>query len=249
MVNYTQQQTDLYYDLTGKLTLRGGYRWLEGDSVVLPGRLSQPQSLLSGSLGRTVALAGATYRATGKLSINLDYEGASSDNIYFRTDLNDYHKARARARYQFSSALMVQANFQVLNNQNPASQIQYSFQSRDNAVAIFWTPKGGKRITFMGEYDRSTLRSTIDYLLPPFFTPSVSLYRDNAHTATSAVDVALPGLAGAKLEFGGSLFVSSGSRASQYYQPLVRLVDSGGEARTMEHRMEVVWLSGRVLPL
>jgi hypothetical protein len=223
VVNYTQQQTDLMYDLTDKLTLRGGYRMLNGDATVLPGQLSQPISLLSGTLRRNVALAGATYRATGKLSINLDYEGASSDRIYFRTDLNDYHKARARARYQLSTTLTVQANFQVLNNQNPATQIQYSFQSRDNSLAIFWTPKAGKRISFMGEYDRSTLRSSIDYLLPPFLSQAVSLERDNAHTATSAVDVALPGLPGAKLEFGGSLFISSGTRASRYYQPLVRV--------------------------
>jgi hypothetical protein len=223
VVNYAQQQTDLMYDVTNKLTLRAGYRLLNGDATVLPGELSQPQSLLSGALRRNVALVGATYRASGKLSINLDYEGASSDRIYFRTDLNNYNKARARARYQLATTLTLQANFQVLNNQNPAAQIQYSFQSRDNSLAIFWTPKGGKRITFMGEYDRSTMNSTIDYLLPPFLTAAVSTYRDNAHTATSAVDVALPGLPGAKLEFGGSMFISSGSRASQYYQPLVRL--------------------------
>jgi hypothetical protein len=223
VINYTQQQTDLFYDLTSRITLRGGYRLLDGNAVVLPGELNQPQSLLSGALGRNVALAGATYRASGKLSVTLDYEGASSDRIYFRTDLNNYNKGRARARYQFSTALTLQVNFQVLNNQNPAAQIQYSFQSRDNAASIYWTPKGGKRITFMGEYDRSTLHSSIDYLLPPFLTPAVSLYRDNAHTATSAIDLALPELHNAKLEFGGSLFISSGSRASQYYQPLVRL--------------------------
>ena len=138
--------------------------------------------------------------------------------------------------------MTLQANFQVLNNQNPAAQIQYSFQSRDNSLSIFWTPKSGKRITFTGEYDRSTLHSSIDYLLPPFYAPSVSLYRDNAHTATSAIDVALPGVPGAKLEFGGSLFISSGSRASQYYQPLVRLSDPCGQAPTMEHRVEMVRL-------
>jgi hypothetical protein len=223
VINYFQQQTDLFYDVNSKITLRGGYRLLNGDSTLLGGVLTPAPGLLSGALRRNVALAGANYHATGKLSINLDYEGGSSDRIYFRTDLNSYNKARARARYQLSSALMLQVNFQVLNNQNPIPQISYSFQSRDNALAIFWTPKAGKRITFVGQYDRSTLRSSIDYLLPPFYTSAVSLYIDNAHTATSAVDVELPGLPGSKLEFGGSFFVSSGSRASQYYQPLVRL--------------------------
>jgi len=222
VVNYTQQQTDLMYDLTNKLTVRGGYRLLRGDATVLAGQLSQTGGLLAGQLRRNIALAGATYRAGEKLSVNLDYEGSSSDRIYFRSDLNDYHKARARARYQLNPALSLQANFQVLNNQNPATTIHYDFQSRDNSLAIFWMPKGGNRITFMGEYDRSTLHSSIGYLLPPFLSQATSLYRDNAHTATSAIDVMLPWVPGAKLELGGSLFISSGSRATQYYQPLVR---------------------------
>jgi hypothetical protein len=62
--------------------------------------------------------------------------------------------------------------------------------------------------------------------LPPFFTPSVSVYNDNAHTATSTIDIVLPqivtGIA-AKLTAGGSLFISTGSRPTQYYQPLGRL--------------------------
>ncbi len=144
-------------------------------------------------MSRNVGLAGLTFRPSQKLSVNLDYEGASSDRIYFRTSLNDYEKVRARARYQLAASLTLQANFQVLNNQNPAAAIQYNFRSRDNSLAVYWTPAGGKRISVMGEYDRSTLSSNIDYLTLPFLSPAVSSYRDNAHTATSAIDIALPG--------------------------------------------------------
>ena len=64
----------------------------------------------------------------------------------------------------------------------------------------------------MAEYDRSTLNSSIDYLLLPFYVPSVSVYRDNAHTATSTIDIVLPAVGGvaAKLSAGGSLFISAG---------------------------------------
>ena len=75
----------------------------------------------------------------------------------------------------------------------------------------------------MGEYDRSTLRSDIRYLDLPFLTPATSSYRDNAHTATSAIDFMLPGLKDGKLTAGGSLFISRGSRPTRYYQPLARL--------------------------
>ena len=222
VVNYNQQQTDFLLDLTSKLTVRGGYRYVWGDSTVLAGQLSQTGSLVSGQLSRNVGLAGLTFRPSEKLSVNLDYEGAESDRIYFRTSLNNYNKARARAKYQWNSALSFQANFQVLNNQNPSPDIRYDFQSRNNSLAVYWTPGGGKRITVMGEYDRSTLRSDIAYLAL-FLAPATSSYRENAHTATSAIDLAVPGIAGAKLTAGGSLFISAGSRPSRYYQPLMRL--------------------------
>jgi hypothetical protein len=193
-----------------------------GDSTVLAGQLSQTGSLVNGQLHRNVALAGLVYHASQKLSLNLDYEGASSDHIYFRTSLNDYHRGRARAQYKLTGTLTLQARFQVLNNQNPDPSIRYDMQSRDNALSIFWNPNGGKRIGLMGEYDRSTMRSEIDYL-GNFLTPGISSYRDNAHTATAALTLAVPGYAAAKLVLGGSLFLSNGSRTTEYYQPLMRL--------------------------
>jgi hypothetical protein len=222
-VNYNQQQLDVFYDLTNKLTLHGGWRYVWGDAQVLAGQLSQTGTLATGQLQRNVGLAGLTFRPLEKLSLHLDYEGSSSDDVYFRTSLNNYSKGRAQARYQINSALSLQANFQVLNNQNPAPDIRYDFQSRDNSISFYWTPKEGKRITVMGEYDRSSLRSNIAYLDLPFLTSAVSNYRDNAHTATSAVDVMIPGTKTGKLTFGGSMFISSGSRPSRYYQPLARL--------------------------
>ncbi len=220
VVNYNQQQVDVLYELTSKLTLRGGYRFVWGDASVLAGELSQTGPLVPGQLHRNVGLGGMTFRASRKLSVNLDYEGASSDRIYFRTSLNDYNKVRARASYQFNTSLSAQVRFTLLDNQNPDPSINYSFRSRDNALSLFWAPNGGKLITVMGEYDRSTLRSNISYL-DLFLSPNTSAYRDNAHTATSAISLALP--AKAKLTFGGSLFISSGSRPSRYYQPLARL--------------------------
>ena len=222
IVNYNQNQFDVMFDVTSKLTLRGGYRYVWGDATVLAGQLSQTGNLVFGQLNRNVGLAGLTFRPSEKLSVNVDYEGASSDRIYFRTSLNDYNKARVRARYTPNASLSFQANFQVLNNQNPAASIRYDFQSRDNSLAVYWTPKAAKRISVMGEYDRSTLSSNISYL-GLFLSPMTSSYYDRAHTATSAVDIALPGLTGGKLTFGGSLFIASGTQPSRYYQPLARL--------------------------
>jgi hypothetical protein len=222
-VNYNQQQIDAIYDLTNRITLRAGWRYVWGNAQTLSGATNEAGLPATGDLHRNTGLAGLTYRAIDKLTVNLDFEGASSDDIYFRTSLNDYEKGRARARYQLAKTLSLQANFQVLNNRNPAQGVNYSFQSRDNALSIFWTPAAAKRISVMGEYDRSTMSSNIDYLTLPFYTAAVSRYRDNAHTATSAIDIALPRIKDGKLTLGGSMFVSSGSAPSRYYQPLARV--------------------------
>jgi hypothetical protein len=222
-VNYDQEQIDAMYDLSNRITLHGGWRYVWGDAQTLAGDISQTGPLVTGQLRRNVGIGGLTYRVIEKLTVNLDFEGASSDDVYFRTSLNDYEKGRARARYQLAKALSLQANFQVLNNRNPAQGVNYSFQSRDNALSIFWTPDAAKRISVMGEYDRSTMSSNIDYLTLPFLTSAVSQYRDNAHTATTAINIALPGLKDGKLTLGGSMFVSSGSAPSRYYEPLARV--------------------------
>ncbi|MDR3704005.1 MAG: MtrB/PioB family outer membrane beta-barrel protein, partial [Candidatus Sulfopaludibacter sp.] len=224
-VNYNQQQVGAFFDVTSRITLRGGYRYVWGDATVLAGQLSQTGPLASASLRRNVALGGFNYRPSERFSMNLDYEGSSSDRVYFRTSLNDYNRGRARARYQVLSSLSFQANFQILNNQNPDPAVRYNFQARDNSLAVYWAPGGGKRFALTGEYDRSTLHSDISYLLPPFLSPAISSYRDNAHTATSAIDLTPPPFRGIapKLTFGGSLFVSSGSRPSQFYQPMARV--------------------------
>jgi len=217
-VNYNQNETNAFLDVTNGLTLRGGYRRVWGDATVLGSSLSQTGLLESGTLNRSVGLAGLTFRRAQKLTVNLDYEGASSDNIYFRTSLNDYHRARARAKYQIAAPLWIQADFQVLNNQNPAPDIRLDFQSRTNSVMLQWMPNSGKRVSVTAEYDRSTMRSDIRYL-GLFLAPATSSYRDNAHTGTSVVDL---NAHGGKFSLGGSFFVSAGSRPTRYYQPLAR---------------------------
>ena len=226
VMNYNQQQVDALFDVTSRLTLRGGHRYVWGDGQALSPILSQGPSLLeSGQLRRQVGLAGASFRGTQKLSFNFDFEAASTDKDYFRTSLHDYQRMRARARYQAFGTLSLSANFTLLNNQNPSPGINYDFQSRQNSVSALWTPANGKRVTVLAEYTRSTLRSDINYLAGPFFTTETSFYRDNAHTGTVLVDLAMPAYAGMtpRISLGGSYFVSSGSRPSSYYQPLARV--------------------------
>ncbi|MGA2131011.1 MAG: hypothetical protein ABSH50_01740 [Bryobacteraceae bacterium] len=222
VMNYNQEQVDVLVDVTRKLTLRGGYRYSWGDAED-PAPLLTGGGLESSQLRQQAGLAGIHYRPTQKLSLDADFEDAASDHAYFRTSLYNYQKMRARARYQLAAKLSLQAVFSLLNNQNPTPGINYDFLSRQNSLSASWTPS--KRVSILGEYTRSTLRSNINYLDPETLSPEQSLYRDNAHSASALIDLALPGYAKLtpRLSFGGSLFISSGSRPTTFYQPLVRL--------------------------
>ncbi len=222
-VSTTESQTDVTVDVGRGLTLRGGYRFTTGDVTLRSASLSQTGPLETSRLHRNVGLGGFTYRPFSRFSIGGDYEGASSDHVYYRTSLNDYQRGRLNAKMQVTGSLLLQARFRVLDNQNPAPDIQFDYRSRDNAVSIDWTPNGGKRFSFLGEYDRATVRSDIHYIDLPFYNAATSSYRDTAHQATAAMDIVLPRLTGAKLTVGGSMFISHGSRPTQYYEPLARL--------------------------
>ncbi|MGD0500967.1 MAG: hypothetical protein ABSC23_21350 [Bryobacteraceae bacterium] len=223
-VNYNRNQTDLFWDVTKQLTLRGGYRYEWGDAIANSPPLSQIGPLESGQLSRQTAIAGFNFRPVQKLSLNSEYERASTARAYFRTSLYNYNQLRSRVRWQAITSLSVQASFALLDNQNPTPGLQYDMRSRDGSLSVNWTPKEGKRIAVLAEYDRSTFWSNVNYLLPPFLSPAVSSYRDDAHLATTAVELTAPkSLDSAKLSVGGSLAINNGSSSSRYYEPLARL--------------------------
>jgi hypothetical protein len=223
--NYSQEEIDVFYDATSKLTLRGGYRYVWGDAndAVLPpaGLMSSDQA----KLRRNVGIGGVTFRPSEKISIRADAEGASSGGAYFRTSLYDYQKVHAQARYQALTSLSLTADFTLLANNNPVPGVNYDYRSQQESLSLFWSPAGGKFGDFQGSYTRSTLHSEIGYLIPQTLQPQTSLDRDNAHEATALFNIKLPqGLGIApKLSAGGSFFISSGSRATGYYQPLATL--------------------------
>ncbi len=221
--NYNQQEINLFFDATSRLTLRGGYRYVWGDArdATLP-----PAGLASsdqGKLRRSVGIGGIVFRPSQKISISGEAEGGSSSGAYFRTSLYDYQKVRARARYQATAALSLSADFSLLKNDNPLPGNHYDYLAQQESLSFLWAPK--KTWDFQGSYSRSTLRSDIPYLVPQDLQTAQSRYRDNAHTATALFSTSLPGRSGLapKLSAGGSFFISSGSRPTSYFQPSAKL--------------------------
>src|SRR5262249_12041442 len=180
--NYNQTEINLFYDVTSKLMVRGGYRYVWGDAsdLVLP-----PAGLASADrakLRRNVGLGGFRYQPRQKLSFTAEAEIGSSGASYFRTSLYDYQRVRAQARYQALKSLSVSAAFTGLLNNNPTTGVKFEYRALQESLSLFWN--SGKTWNLQASYARSTVYSDIPYLDPGTLLPQRSLYRDNAHTIT-----------------------------------------------------------------
>jgi hypothetical protein len=222
--NYSQEAIDIFYDATSKLTLRGGYRFVWGDSsyAFLP-----PEGLASSAqeqLRQNIGLGAATFRPSQKISVTGQFEGGSSRGVYFRTSLYNYQKVRVQVHYQPLQQLSISADFTLLNNQNPLAGTNYDYSASQESLSFYWSPHG-KIFDIQGTYSRSDLKSNISYLEPETLTPQLSTYRDNAHTGSALFDLTWPhGKRFApKLAAGGSFFISSGSQPTSYFQPTAKL--------------------------
>jgi hypothetical protein len=213
-LNYSQNEIDVYYDVTSRLTLRAGYRYEWGNSEAGAPLLSS-LSLESANLRRSVGIAGFNYRFSQKFRVTGDAEASNSDQAFFRTSLQIYEKARVRASYDLSSNLRVAGDFSILNNSDPDPSVKLDLRSRVESASIFWTPKGSKGANVLLDYSRSTVSSNILYLVPQDLSTATSIYKENAHALTAVIAVKW-------FSFGGSMFISSGSRPTTYYQPLAR---------------------------
>jgi hypothetical protein len=150
-----------------------------------------------------------------KLRIIGDAEGSSSGRTFFRTSLQDYQKAHIRGSYDLSDEWRLAADFALLFNSNPAANVKLDYSAKVESASVFYTPKAAKWANLLVDYSRSAVRSNILYLVTQTLTPTRSIYRENGHSISA--------LAGIKwFSLGGSFYLSSGSRPTNYYQPVAR---------------------------
>jgi hypothetical protein len=214
---YNREQTEALVDVTSKLTLRAGHRYTWGDAKLRNPLVTQA-STPDPKLSMQTLLAGAMVRNWRGLWLNADYERGDASQVYFRTSLNDYSKGTLRARYRINPSWQLGWNTVILDNQNPASSLD--FRHSQNGLNIQWTPKS-QRTTLLADYTRSTVRSTIPYIIPSTLTSDISRYRDNAHTASLMLE--MKGPRESRLTAGGAYVQTSGSRPSRFPQPEARL--------------------------
>jgi hypothetical protein len=215
--NLSQNQLDGVVDLTPRLSVRGGYRYVWSNS-----QATFNDELTKVSLNRNIGLAGVSYRLPRKATLSLDIESGNGNRIYTRTDILQYTKVRLRGRYQFWNSLTVSGSFSLMNNQNGQAGINYDFKTHGYTVSATYAPKGTDRLMATLQYSRSDLNSDILYIIPQFLTPAQSIYVADSNYGGGDVDIRL--VRKARLSFGGALLNTTGNLPIHFYQPRAGLV-------------------------
>lgn len=223
--SYNRQSVEALYDITRRITLRGGYRYEWGDSLFRSSPLDQNDTIERFPMKRHVGIGGIIVRPITGLTINADAEASNGVRTYFRTGLQDYFKVRVQGRYQIRPDLHINVMFLRFENDYPVPETAYKYTAQTATAGLQWMPGNSKYISILADYSHSFVRSDISYIIPNLLQSAVSQYRDFAHTGTVVADLTLPlpGVIKPKLTAGGSFVRTSGSRPSQYYQPLGRL--------------------------
>lgn len=220
-----EQRLQAFHEVHNKLTIFGGHRYLWGDAQVRRAELAPGGPLEQGYLNRHSAIGGFIYRPLTKLILNGETEVGRGGQTYFRTSLRNFEQVRLRARYQLSERWQFNARFHRLDNRNPTPGVNLNFASQQSNLTWQYT---SKKLAWMADYTRATIRSDIGMVVPIYYDIERSLYRDNAHVGSLAVDLNLPRKSSVML--GGTFFRSAGSRPSRMYQPLARLRVAVGAA-------------------
>lgn len=224
-VSHHRQQIEALVDILKNFTVRGGYRYEWGQSVMKASTYSVAGPQDRAELKRKAALAGFLIRPVQRLSLTGDIEITDGEKTYYRTGLLDTRRYRFQGRVTLPKNFFFNANYSYFENKNPNAGINYDYSSQAAAASLQWMPQGGKNISVIADYQRSLIKSDINYLYPLGLFDVRSYYQDYAHTGTLMADLRLPfskGYSG-RLTFGGSFVTTGGTRPADYYQPQGRL--------------------------
>jgi hypothetical protein len=224
-MEFQQQQVDLVLDVSPWMSLRGGHRYSWGESWTRAGLFDRGagDEFGRGRLALHTGLGGISIRGGSKWSMNASAEFTGGANVYYRTSLQQAQKMSVMSRYQPASWLGLQVRVTYLDNQSPSGRGGYEFRQTAYGGAVQVTPFGGRRLSVVADYARTSMRSELGYFEPQFFTVAASRYRDNGHAGAATVDLQPWKRSSFRLSAGGAAFLSSGSRPTRYYQPLGRL--------------------------
>ena len=214
-VNLNQNQLEGIIDLTSRLSVRGGYRYVWSDTQLVSFNLEGENQAIS--INRNVAIAGFNFRLQRKASLGLDFESGQGSRVFSRTDILDYQKVRIRGRYKIWEPLVISGSYFLLNYQNGQRDLDYNFNSYGYTLSATVSPKGGKRFMATLDYSKGDLNSDILILIPQTLTTSQSIYIENSNFGNLNLDFGI--YRGFRFNLGGTVMTTTGNRPLNYYQP------------------------------
>jgi len=229
--NYNRQQVEVFVAPVRWWTVRAGHRYEWGDAQVRAPSLSLTGLPGQGQLRRHVGLLGLSFRSGAGLRATLDYEGAATEKSYFRTSLHDYQKVRVQGQWSARPSFRIAGQFRFLDNEKRAETlvpaVAYDQRFLASTLSLEWRPWGSQQITVLGDYTRYALRASMLLATPGTLAPATYLHRENAHLASSWIEVRFPTgsqVITPELQLGGSLYRDAGSRPARFYQPFLRFL-------------------------
>ncbi len=225
-VSRHRQQIEAIWDVSKQLTIRGGHRYEWGRSLMRASTYSQGSRYDRLEMERQGGVFGFVARPVKRVSLLGDLEFIDGIKTYYRTGLYDHTRLRFQTRFELPKNLFFNVNYNRLTNENPNPDVKFWYEADAITGSLQWLPGGGRNTAIIAEYQRSKVRSDIDFLYPLGLFPVASNYRDYAHTGTMLIDLRLP-LArrySGRISAGGSFTTTSGVRPTDYYQPQGRLV-------------------------
>jgi hypothetical protein len=219
-VNMNQNQVEGVVDLTPRLFVRGGYRYVWSDTQLQSPVAGEPDETVR--LHRNVALAGFGFRLPRKADLSLEFEAGQGDHVFARTDILDYRRVRLRGRYQPWDWINVSGSFSLLDHENQQPDVGYDFQNRGYSVSLSLTPAGGKRLSANLDYSRIDLNSDLLFIIPQLLTSAPSIYTEDSHFGNVSLDFGV--FREIRLNLGYGVLSNSGSRPVNYHQPHAAVV-------------------------
>ena len=225
-VTTNRTTTELFIDVTKRLTLHGGIRWEWGRALTTAGLFNWSGPYENGELHMKIGMAGFEFRPFKSLSLLGDMETSDAKTTFYRTGLMNYIKVRAQARVTLPKSLYFTAGMHYLDNDNPAAGAGYQYTTAAETASLQWLPAAGKHVSIIAEYSHNDLKSNISYVTIFPYTQQQSHYRDNANTGSLMADFTFPGkgVITPKIGFGGSFVTTAGTTPSRYYLPQGRLL-------------------------
>jgi hypothetical protein len=213
-VNTNQNQLEGVVDLTSRLSVRGGYRYVWSDTELVSQLENTTQAV---SLNRHVGLAGFGMRLGRTADLSLDFERGEGNRVFSRTDVLDYRKVRLRGRYRPWEMVTVSGAVSLMDHENTRPDLDYDFQNHGYMVSLNVAPGGGKRISANLEYSRSDLTSDILFLIPQLFASDRSVYIEDSHYGGLSLEFGI--VRDIRLRVGYNVLSTTGNRPLNYHQP------------------------------